>query len=124
MKKDQQGDGRFRLLVEAVKDYAIFVLDPEGHVVSWNPGAELIKGYRAEEILGRHFSIFYPAEALARGWPEHELRTALAEGRFEDEGWRVRKDGSLFWASVIITPLYNGAGALQGFAKITRDLSE
>jgi PAS domain S-box-containing protein len=124
MKKDQQGDGRFRLLVEGVKDYAIFVLDPEGHVVSWNPGAELIKGYRAEEILGRHFSVFYPAEALARGWPEHELRMAQAEGRFEDEGWRVRKDGSLFWANVVITPLYDEAGVLQGFAKITRDLTE
>ncbi len=124
MNKNLPGEERFRLLVEGVKDYAMFMLDPEGHVISWNRGAELIKGYRAEEIMGRHFSLFYPAEALARGWPEYELRTALAEGRFEDEGWRVRKDGSLFWANVIITPLYDGTGDLRGFAKITRDLTE
>src|SRR5947208_14611692 len=92
----------FRLLVESVKDYAIFMLDPQGRVASWNRGAELIKGYRAAEVLGRHFSVFYPADAIARGWPEHELQMAKGEGRFEDEGWRVRKDGSLFWANVII----------------------
>ena len=124
MSKDPQGDERFRLLVEGVRDYAIFLLDPEGHVVSWNRGAELLKGYPPEEILGRHFSIFYPEEALARGWPEHELKVARAEGRFEDEGWRVRKDGSLFWANVVITALRDETGALYGFAKITRDLSE
>jgi PAS domain S-box-containing protein len=124
MNKNPQRDERFQLLVEGVRDYAIFMLDPEGHVVSWNPGAELIKGYRSEEILGRHFSLFYPADALARGWPEHELRVARKEGRFEDEGWRVRKDGSVFWANVVITPLHDAAGALCGFAKITRDLSE
>jgi PAS domain S-box-containing protein len=100
------------------------MLDPEGRVSSWNHGAELIKGYKAEEIVGRHFSTFYPADALARGWPEHELEVARAEGRFEDEGWRVRKDGSLFWANVVITALYGQNGALRGFAKITRDLTE
>jgi PAS domain S-box-containing protein len=114
----------FRLIVEEVKDYAIFMLDPGGHIVSWNKGAELIKGYRPEEILGKHFSVFYPAEALARGWPEHELRVARKEGRFEDEGWRVRKDGSTFWANIIITALYDPTGELKGFSKITRDLTE
>jgi PAS domain S-box-containing protein len=115
---------RFRLLVEGVKDYAIFMLDPEGHVASWNQGAELIKGYRPEEILGKHFSIFYPADALASGWPEHELRVARQEGRFEHEGWRVRKDGSIFWANVVITPLYDERHRMLGFAKVTRDLSD
>ena len=125
MSKDTpQGDELFRLLVEGVKDYAIFMLDPQGRVASWNRGAELIKGYRADEILGRHFSIFYPAEAIARGWPEHELQMAQAEGRFEDEGWRVRKDGSLFWANVVITALYDRDNQLRGFAKVTRDLTE
>src|SRR4051794_35471185 len=115
MNKDRQSDEQFRLLVEGVKDYAIFMLDPEGHVVSWNRGAELLKGYRPEEILGRHFSVFYPADALARGWPEHELRMARAEGRFEDGGWRVRKDGSVFWANVVITTLYDSEKRLRGF---------
>ena len=123
-KTPPQSDELFRLLVEGVKDYAIFMLDPEGRVASWNRGAELIKGYRADEILGLHFSVFYPADAIARGWPEHELQMAKAEGRFEDEGWRVRKDGSLFWANVIITALYDRERRLQGFAKITRDLTE
>src|SRR3954464_1459643 len=104
-KEPQQSDELFRLLVEGVRDYAIFMLDPQGHVASWNRGAELIKGYRADEILGRHFSVFYPADAIARGWPDHELQIAQSEGRFEDEGWRVRKDGSLFWSNVIITAL-------------------
>jgi PAS domain S-box-containing protein len=124
MNKDPQSNERFQLLVEGVKDYAIFMLDPEGHVISWNRGAELIKGYRPEEILGRHFSLFYQAGALERGWPEHELKVARTEGRFEDEGWRVRKDGSVFWANVIITALHDAAGALCGFAKVTRDLTE
>jgi PAS domain S-box-containing protein len=114
---------RFRLLVESVVDYAIFILDPDGRVASWNAGAERIKGYTAEEILGRHFSIFYPPEVVARGWPERELEGARAEGRFEDEGWRVRKDGSRFWANVVITALYDRQGDLRGFAKVTRDLS-
>jgi len=115
---------QFRLLVEGVKDYAIFMLDPEGRVASWNQGAELIKGYRAEEILGKHFSTFYTEEALARRWPEHELWMARAEGRFEDEGLRVRKDGSTFWANVIITALYDGEKRLIGYAKVTRDLTD
>ena len=124
MKRNPQSDELFRLLVEGVKDYAIFMLDPEGRVASWNSGAELIKGYQAEEIVGRHFSLFYPADALARGWPEHELRIARSEGRFEDEGWRIRKNGSAFWANVVITALFDGEKRLRGFAKITRDLTE
>jgi PAS domain S-box-containing protein len=114
----------FQLLVDAVKDYAIFLLDTDGKVVTWNPGAEKMKGYLAEEIIGRHFSIFYPASAVQRGWPDHELRVALAEGRFEDEGWRVRKDGSTLWANVVITTLRDRSGRPLGFAKITRDLTE
>jgi PAS domain S-box-containing protein len=114
----------FRLLVEGVTDYAIFMLDPEGHIASWNPGAERLKGYRREEIVGRHFSTFYTQEAKDRAWPEHELEVASREGRFEDEGWRVRKDGTMFWANVVITALRDKNGRLQGFAKITRDLTE
>jgi PAS domain S-box-containing protein len=114
---------QFRLLVESVKDYAIFLLTPEGRVATWNAGAEAIKGYLATEIVGQHFSRFYEAEAVARGWPQHELALALANGRFEDEGWRVRKDGSRFWASVVITALRGNDGALAGFAKVTRDLT-
>ena len=98
---------RFRLLVHSVKDYGIFMLDPDGRVASWNEGARRIKGYEAEEILGRHFSIFYPPAALASGLPQHELEVARAVGRFEDEGWRLRKDGSRFWANVVITALRN-----------------
>jgi PAS domain S-box-containing protein len=115
---------RFRLLVEGVKDYAIFMLDPAGHVISWNAGAQKNKGYEAAEIIGRHFSTFYPPDVAASGWPAQELRNALRDGRFEDEGWRVRKDGSRFWASVVITALYDAAGQHKGFAKVTRDLSE
>ncbi|QJW93701.1 PAS domain S-box protein [Frigoriglobus tundricola] len=118
------GQERFRVLVEGVKDYAIYLLDPAGHVLSWNVGAERIKGYPAEEIVGRHVSVFYPRDAVDRGWPAEELRRAAAEGRFEDEGWRVRKDGSLFWANVVITSVFDAAGRLQGFAKVTRDLTE
>ena len=114
----------FRLLVENVTDYAIFILDPQGYVASWNPGAERIKGYKADEIIGQHFSRFYPQEAIERKWPAHELEVAKAEGRFEDEGGRVRKDGSLFWANVVITALYDGAGTFRGFSKITRDLTD
>jgi PAS domain S-box-containing protein len=121
---DTVADGRFHLLVDAVVDYGIFMLDPQGHIVSWNPGAEKLKGYRRDEILGRHFSIFYPAEIAAAGWPDEELRRAAQLGRFEDEGWRVRQDGSRFWANVVITALRDPSGALTGFAKITRDLSE
>ncbi len=114
----------FRLLVEGVKDYAIFLLDPQGRVISWNAGAERIKGYKAEEILGRHFSVFYPREAVERGWPEHELEVARQEGRFEDEGPRVRKDGSTLWANVVVTTLRDAAGEVRGFLKITRDLTD
>ena len=115
---------RFRLLVEGVKDYAIFLLDPDGRISSWNAGAERIKGYTADEIIGEHFSRFYPPDAIARRWPWRELELAIQGGRFEDEGWRVRKDGSQFWANVTITALYDEEGALYGFAKVTRDLTE
>jgi hypothetical protein len=117
-------DGRFQLLVEAVVDYGIFMLDPAGHVVSWNSGAETLKGYTRDQILGRHFSVFYPPEVVAAGWPDEELRLATQRGRFEDEGWRVRRDGTRFWANVIITALRDSQGALTGFVKITRDLTE
>ena len=120
----RQSEERFRLLVEGVQDYAIFMLDPEGRVASWNAGAERIKGYKADEIIGQHFSRFYPQEAIDRGWPEHELKVAGAEGRFEDEGWRVRKDGTQFWANVVITALHDEAGTFRGFSKVTRDLTE
>ncbi|HEY2591449.1 MAG TPA: PAS domain S-box protein [Steroidobacteraceae bacterium] len=120
----KESEERFRGLVDGVRDYAIFTLDPRGYVRSWNAGARQIKGYEAEEIIGSHFSRFYPPEAIARGWPEHELRVAAMEGRFEDEGWRLRKDGTRFWANVIITALRDGSGELKGFTKITRDLSE
>jgi PAS domain S-box-containing protein len=115
---------RFRLLVESVKDYAIFILDPGGQVLTWNLGAERIKGYQAGEIIGKHFSIFYPPGDIAAGKTEHELEIAVRTGRFEDEGWRVRKDGSLLWANVVITALRNSDGSLLGFAKVTRDLTE
>jgi PAS domain S-box-containing protein len=115
---------RLQLLIEAVTDYGIFMLDPEGHIMSWNTGAQKLKGWRREEILGKHFSTFYPQEAVDRGWPQEELRLAKARGRFEDEGWRLRKDGSRFWANVVITALYGPMGELTGYAKITRDLTE
>ncbi|HEY7861428.1 MAG: ATP-binding protein [Gemmatimonadales bacterium] len=114
----------YRLLVHSVTDYGIFLLDPAGHVASWNEGAQRIKGYSADDIIGRHFSAFYPAEDIASGKPDMELEVAARVGRFEDEGWRVRKDGSLFWANVIITALRNDAAELVGFAKVTRDLTE
>ncbi len=114
----------FRRLVESVRDYAIFMLTPDGVIASWNSGAQLIKQYSAAEAIGQHFSIFYEPDAVASGWPEEELRRSLRDGRFEDEGWRVRKDGSRFWANVIISPLREASGALLGFSKVTRDLSE
>jgi len=120
----RQSDEVFRLLVESVKDYAIFLLDPSGRVATWNQGAERIKGYKAEEIIGEHFSRFYPREAKESRWPERELEIAAEEGRFADEGFRVRKDGSTFWANVVITALRDKDGELQGFSKVTRDLSE
>ncbi|HET7604117.1 MAG TPA: ATP-binding protein [Gemmatimonadales bacterium] len=116
-------DEEFRLLVEAVKDYAILMLDAEGRVTSWNEGAERIKGYTSDEILGQSFTRFYPDEVVASGWPKHELEVAARDGRFEDEGWRVRKDGSRFWANVVITALRNSSGQLVGFGKVTRDLT-
>ncbi|HEY4102802.1 MAG TPA: PAS domain S-box protein [Polyangiaceae bacterium] len=120
----RQAEDGFRLLVESVKDYAIFMLDPSGYVTTWNAGAERIKGYRASEIIGKHFSQFYPREDVASGKCELELEIAVRDGRVEDEGWRVRKDGSRFWADVVITAVRNAAGELIGFAKVTRDLTE
>ncbi len=118
------GEERFRLMVENVEAYAIFMIDPEGLVATWNAGAERIKGYTAEEIIGAHFSRFYPQEAIDQGWPAEELRRAAAKGRFEDEGWRIRKDGSRFWANVVITALRDENGVLRGYGKVTRDLTE
>ncbi|HEU4451425.1 MAG TPA: PAS domain-containing sensor histidine kinase [Longimicrobium sp.] len=118
----RESEERFRLLVHSVRDYAIFMLDPEGVVSSWNEGAQRIKGYRADEIIGRHFSTFYPPEDLAK--PPWELEVAKREGRVEDEGWRVRKDGTRFWANVVITALRDPKGTLIGFTKVTRDLTE
>lgn len=120
----RRSEERFRMLVEGARDYAIYLLDPHGHVMTWNLGAERIKGYKADEIIGQHFSRFYPQEAIDRRWPEHELTVAAAEGRFEDEGWRVRKDGTKFWANVVITALRDERGNLTGFSKITRDMTE
>jgi PAS domain S-box-containing protein len=114
----------FTLLVKSVLDYGIFMLDPEGYVSTWNPGAERIKGYRAEDIIGKHFSVFYPAEDIAARKPHLELEAAIADGRLEDEGWRIRKDGSRFWANVVITALFDETGELRGFGKVTRDMSE
>jgi PAS domain S-box-containing protein len=119
-----QSDAMFRLLVETVRDYAIFMLDPEGNVATWNAGAARAKGYKADEIIGRHFSVFYPTEDVARGKCEYELAVARREGRFEDEGWRLRKDGTRFWANVVITAVFDPDGNLIGYAKVTRDLTE
>lgn len=118
-----EGPGLYQLLVESVRDYAIFALDAKGYVVTWNRGAERFKGYKAHEIIGKHFSTFYPPED-ADTKPPLELAIAEKEGRVEDEGWRVRKDGSRLWANVIITALRDPSGKLIGFAKVTRDLTE
>ncbi len=120
----RQSEERFRLLVEGVSDYAIFMLDPNGYVMTWNIGAERIKGYKSHEIIGQHFSKFYPPDVVEGGWPQHELQVATETGRFVDEGWRIRKDGTKFWANVTITSLRDESGRLRGFAKLTRDLSE
>jgi PAS domain S-box-containing protein len=117
-------DARYQLLVEAVTDYAIYMLDPDGFVVSWNPGAQRLKGYTEAEILGRHFSLFYPEEDVRAGMPARTLATASHEGRFEAEGWRVAQDGRRFWAHVVVDPIRAPDGELIGFAKVTRDLSE
>jgi PAS domain S-box-containing protein len=122
--ESQVKDELFRLLVEGVVDYAIFMLSPDGNVMTWNAGAERAKGYSASEIIGEHFSRFYTREAKESGWPQRELELAAAMGRFSDEGWRVRKDGTQFWASVVITALRSPSGELRGFSKVTRDLTE
>ncbi|HWI35265.1 MAG TPA: PAS domain S-box protein [Burkholderiales bacterium] len=114
----------YRLLIEQARDYALFVLDPAGRIQTWNLGAQRLKGYAPDEIIGRHFSVFYTSGAVQRGWPAYELKVATSEGRFEDEGWRVRKDGSRFWANVVITALRDDNGKLIGFSKITRDLTQ
>ncbi|WP_276496789.1 PAS domain-containing sensor histidine kinase [Pontibacter litorisediminis] len=124
MEELRESEERARLMTEGVRDYAIFMLTPEGRVASWNHGAEKIKGYKAEEIIGQHFSVFYPEEARQRNYTDYEISRAIQDGRFEDEGWRVRKDGSTFWANVLITPVYNAEKKLIGFTKITRDVSE
>jgi PAS domain S-box-containing protein len=120
----RRSEERFRLLVESVRDYGIFILDPKGHIVSWNAGAERIKGWTADEIIGEHFRIFYTQEARDRKHPEYELEVASADGRYEEEGWRVRRDGTMFWANVVITALRDPDGSLVGFAKVTRDVSD
>ena len=119
----RRSEERFRLLVQSVADYAIYMLDPRGIVASWNEGAERIKGYSAEEIIGQSFHRFYPEDKVAEGLPDHVLEVAAREGHFEDEGWRLRKDGSRFWANVVVTALRNDEGELIGYAKVTRDLT-
>jgi len=114
----------YRLLVDSVHDYAIFMLDPGGIVLTWNTGGQRLTGFTADEIVGRHYSTFYTPDAISCGWPEYELDTAARDGRFEDEGWRVRKDGTRFWANVVITALRWRDGSLRGYAKVTRDLTE
>jgi PAS domain S-box-containing protein len=115
---------RFRLLVESVQDYAILMLDPTGNIVSWNLGTERIKGYTANDIMGKNFSVFYPKEDILSGKPAMELTRAAKEGRFEDEGWRLRKDGSRFWANVVLTALYDAHGEVRGFSKVSRDITD
>ena len=120
----RHGGRIYQTMVEAVRDYAIFLLDPGGYIATWNVGAERLKGYSADEIIGQHFSVFYPPEAKAIGHPQHELEVATQQGRFEEEGWRIRKDGTAFWANVVITAVRDETGELIGFAKVTRDLTE
>lgn len=121
---EEQDSDMFRLLVASVKDYSIFLLDPNGYIRTWNEGAQRTKGYRSDEIIGKHFSIFYSPQDVRHGKPDYGLRVAVDEGRWEEEGWRFRKDGSRFWADVVVTALYDTSGKLVGFAKVTRDLSE
>ena len=120
----RQSEEQFRLLVDGVKDYAIFMLDREGIVTSWNAGAQRIKGYAADQVIGQHFSRFYTPENIAAGKPERELAIATEQGVFSEESWRVRRDGSRFWASVTITSVRDEAGKLRGFTKVTRDITE
>src|SRR6476661_8169750 len=115
---------RYHYLISGINDYAIYMLDPQGHVSSWNAGANRFKGYVAQEILGEHFSRFYTEEDRATGLPARALQTALDHGKYEAEGWRVRKDGTRFWAHVVIDPIYDEDGVLLGFAKVTRDVTE
>jgi rsbT co-antagonist protein RsbR len=117
-------ESSYRVLVDTVEDYGILMLDPDGIVRTWNPGAQRIKGYTADEIIGQNFEVFYPKEQRDSGFPARELEEARAKGRFEDEGWRIRKDGTQFWANVVVTALHDENGVLQGFAKVTRDLTE
>jgi PAS domain S-box-containing protein len=117
-------EDQLRVLVESIRDYAIFLLDAQGCVATWNHGAERINGYTFPEIRGKHFSIFYPPEDIERGKPDYELQVAAKEGRFEDEGWRIRKDGTRYWANVVITAIKNEGGVLQGFGKVTRDMTQ
>ena len=115
---------RYRLLVESISDYAIYMLDPGGSITTWNAGAQRFKGYTADEIIGQHFSLFYTEEDQKEGLPHRALETAATEGKFEQEGWRVRKDGTRMWAHVVIDPIRREDGTLIGFAKITRDITE
>src|SRR3954467_15372326 len=114
----------YQLVVEQTRDYALFILAPDGRILTWSDGARRMKGYDADEIIGRPFSVFYTRESTERGWPAHELKVATAEGQLEDEGWRVRKDGSRFWANVVITALFDERRNLRGFGKVTRDMTE
>ena len=123
-KKVLSDERRYQYLISGINDYAIYMLDPQGHVSSWNAGANRFKGYVAQEILGQHFSCFYTDEDREAGLPAHALKTALEQGKCESEGWRVRKDGTRFWAHVVIDPIYNEEGVLLGFAKVTRDVTE
>lgn len=120
----RQSEARYRSLVEQVGDYGIFMLDTKGRIISWNEGARRIKGYSAEDVIGKYFSIFYPEEDILNGKPGWELKVARATGKYEEEGWRLRKDGSRFWANVVITAVYDAEGRLSGFSKVTRDLTE
>ncbi|GAB3168719.1 PAS domain-containing sensor histidine kinase [Telluribacter humicola] len=120
----RQSEERYRLMVEGVRDYAIFMLNPTGHIITWNEGARRTKGYSSYEIIGKHFSTFYTAEDLEDGKPERELKIAIATGKYEEEGWRVKKNGSVFWANVVITSLFNEQNQLIGFSKVTRDLTD
>ena len=120
----RDSERHFQLLVQGVKEYAIFMLDPEGRIATWNSGAERIKGYRAEEIIGEHFSRFYTEEDKREEWPMRALRQAVAQDRFKGEGWRLSKDGCRFRANVVIDPIRDDAGTVIGFAKVTRDVTE
>jgi PAS domain S-box-containing protein len=122
--EDQDNTKLFKYLIQGVKDYAIFALDPDGKIITWNAGAERTKGYLASEVIGKHFSMFYTDDAKASGQPQFELQEAMRTGSYEEEGWRVRKDGSQFWAAVVINKLIDDQGVHLGFAKVTRDLTE